>query len=56
MNTVELTQGGQIKSTLFFKIDETLNKQPLIRCIATACEKQCIRCNVNSQKLGRTRS
>lgn len=56
MNTIELTQGGQREATFFFKIDEILNKQPGIRCIATACEKQCIRCNVNSQKLGRTRS
>lgn len=39
-----------------FALDEKLNGCYGVAVIATACEKQCIHCNVSSTKLGRTRS
>lgn len=45
-------KANSIKS---YRIDEKLNASIRVG-IATACENQCVRTNVNSQKLGRTRS
>ena len=38
-----------------YRIDEKLNSSMRVG-IATACENQCVHTNVNSKKLGRTRS
>lgn len=38
-----------------FVVDPALNRMESVG-IATACENQCVRCNVNSAKLGRTRN
>lgn len=43
-------------SLKIYKIDEKLNYSIHIGVIATACENQCVHTNVNSKKLGRTRS
>lgn len=56
MDNCALTPNYQINKPPHFKIENILNHSTTIQCIATACENQCIRCNVNSQKLGRTRS
>ncbi len=45
-----------LSSEMNFWCDSVLNKGADVHDIATACEKQCVRCNVSSTKLGRTRS
>ena len=44
------------KDGIIFRVEKKLNGNVHIEGIATACEKQCIHCHVNSKKLGRTRS
>lgn len=56
MNDLFVPVPAVTKSQNFFIIENKFNRNEQIRNIATACEKQCIHCNVNSQKLGRTRS
>lgn len=41
---------------IVFRCDALLNAPARADSIATACENQCIRTNVSSTKLGRTRS
>lgn len=55
MNMTTLQKKQERKYSIF-KAEEILNQSVFIHCIATACERQCIHCNVDSQKLGRTRS
>lgn len=46
-----------VKVPMVFSLDPKLNRTPATTVgIATACENQCVRCNVSSTKLGRTRS
>lgn len=50
------TNAFQRRYDIIFRVEEKLNEMMQSEGIATACEKQCIHCHVNSQKLGRTRS
>ena len=55
MDKVTAIQAKKADDRPFIKIEAAFNANFPVHDIATACEKQCIRCNVNSQKLGRTR-
>ncbi len=50
------TTNSILSSEMKFWCDSVFNKGADVHDIATACEKQCVRCNVSSTKLGRTRS
>lgn len=56
MHNMVISSQLKNSSSSFFKIEDKFNNQPSINCIMTACEKQCVHCNVNSQKLGLVRS
>ncbi|MBR5565266.1 MAG: hypothetical protein IKW08_03770 [Roseburia sp.] len=42
----------KVMETNLFYMDSRLNENVQVHSISSACERQCIHCNVNSQKIG----